>query len=69
MVIGIEALRHEESNIVNTSAEAYNLAAQVHHPKVHIIVDFFHLASEEEDPAILLLLKDQIVHLHLADAS
>jgi D-psicose/D-tagatose/L-ribulose 3-epimerase len=69
MVIGIEALRHEESNIVNTSAEAYNLAAQVHHPKVHIIVDFFHLASEGEDPAILLLLKDQIVHLHLADAS
>jgi D-psicose/D-tagatose/L-ribulose 3-epimerase len=58
MVIGIEALRHEESNIVNTSAEAYNLAAQVHHPKVHIIVDFFHLASEGEDPAILLLLKD-----------
>ncbi|HEY7307364.1 MAG TPA: sugar phosphate isomerase/epimerase family protein [Bryobacteraceae bacterium] len=69
MVIGIEALRHEESNIVNTSSEAYNLAAQTHHPKVHIIVDFFHLASEGEDPAILPLLKDQIVHLHFADAS
>src|SRR4051812_7848973 len=42
MVIGIEALRHEESNIVNTSSEAYNLAVQTHHPKVDIIVDFFH---------------------------
>jgi sugar phosphate isomerase/epimerase len=69
MVIGIEALRHEESNIVNTSSEAYNLAVQTHHPKVHIIVDFFHLASEGEDPAILPLLKDQIVHLHFADPS
>lgn len=69
MVIGIEALRHEESNIVNTSSEAYNLAVQTNHPKVHIIVDFFHLASEGEDPAILPLLKDQIVHLHFADAS
>ncbi len=69
MVIGIEALRHEESNIVNTSSEAYNLAVQTHHPKVHIIVDFFHLASEGEDPAILPILKDQIVHLHFADAS
>jgi D-psicose/D-tagatose/L-ribulose 3-epimerase len=69
MVIGIEALRHEESNIVNTSSEAYNLAVQTHHPRVHIIVDFFHLASEGEDPAILPLLKDHIVHLHFADAS
>jgi sugar phosphate isomerase/epimerase len=69
MVIGIEALRHEESNIVNTSSEAYNLAVQTHHPKVHILVDFFHLASEGEDPAILPFLKDQIVHLHFADAS
>jgi D-psicose/D-tagatose/L-ribulose 3-epimerase len=69
IVIGIEALRHEESNIVNTSSEAYNLAVQIHHPKVHIIVDFFHLASEGEDPAILPLLKDHIVHLHFADAS
>lgn len=69
IVIGIEALRHEESNIVNTSSEAYNLAVQTHHPKVHIIVDFFHLASEGEDPAILPLLKDHIVHLHFADAS
>lgn len=69
MVIGIEALRHEESNIVNTTAEAYNLAVQANHPKVHIIVDFFHLASEGEDPAIIPYLKDQIVHLHFADAS
>ncbi len=69
MVIGIEALRHEESNIVNTSSEAYNLAVQTHHPKIHIIVDFFHLASEGEDPATVPLLKDEIVHLHFADAS
>lgn len=69
MVIGIEALRHEESNIVNTSSDAYNLAVQTNHPKVHIIVDFFHLASEGENPAIVPLLKDQIVHLHFADAS
>ncbi|MBV9083172.1 MAG: sugar phosphate isomerase/epimerase [Acidobacteriaceae bacterium] len=69
MVIGIEALRHEESNILNTSSEAYNLAVQTNHPKVHIIVDFFHLASEGEDPAILPYLNNHIVHLHFADAS
>src|SRR5579863_3764597 len=69
MVIGIEALRHEESNIVNTTSDAYNLAVQTNHPKVHIICDFFHLASEGENPSILPYLKDQIVHLHFADPS
>lgn len=67
MVIGIEALRKAESNIVNTSAEAYLLAVQTNHPKTRIIVDFFHLVSEREDPAILRQVKDYVVHLHLAD--
>ena len=69
MVIGIEALRKAESNIVNTSAEAYQLAVQTNHPKIQIIVDFFHLASEREDPAILRQVKDYIVHLHFSDPS
>src|ERR1017187_5039520 len=69
MVIGIEALRKAESNIVNTSAEACQLAVQTNHPKIRIIVDFFHLANEREDPAILRRVKDYIVHLHFSDPS
>jgi D-psicose/D-tagatose/L-ribulose 3-epimerase len=67
MVIGIEAMRKAESNIVNTSAEAYQLAVQTDHPTTRIMIDFFHLASEQEDPAILRQVKDYVVHLHLAD--
>ena len=66
-VIGIEALRHQESNIVNTTAEAYQLSVDTNHPKIKIICDFYHLASEHEDPRVLLKVKDRLVHLHFAN--
>ena len=67
MVIGIEALRRPETNIVNSVAEALKLAREVNHPKIRIIVDFYHLAFENEDPAIVLEARDMIVHLQIAD--
>jgi D-psicose/D-tagatose/L-ribulose 3-epimerase len=66
-VIGIEALRKQESNIINTTADAYRLAVDSNHPKINIICDFFHLASENEDPKILQTVKDRLVHLHFAN--
>jgi D-psicose/D-tagatose/L-ribulose 3-epimerase len=67
MLIGIEALRKAESNIVNTSAEAYELAIRTNHPKIRMIVDFFHLVSEGEDPAIMRQAADYIIHIHFSD--
>jgi D-psicose/D-tagatose/L-ribulose 3-epimerase len=67
MVIGIEALRKPETNIVNSVAEALKLAREVNHPKIRIIVDFYHLAFEHEDPAVILDARDMIVHLQIAD--
>lgn len=67
MVIGIEPLRKPESNIVNSVAEAARLAREVNHPKVRIIVDFYHLTFENEDPDAILGAKDLIVHLQIAD--
>ena len=67
MVIGIEPLRKPESNIVNTVVEAARLAREVKHPKVRIIVDFYHLTFENEDPDAILEAGDLIVHLQIAD--
>lgn len=67
MVIGIEALRKPESNIINSVAEALKLAREVNHPKIRLIVDFYHLAFENEDPAVILEARDMIVHLQIAD--
>ena len=66
-VIAIEPLRKAESNIINSVAEAYELVLQTNHSKIQIVVDFFHLAEEGEDPKILLKVKDHIAHLHFAN--
>jgi sugar phosphate isomerase/epimerase len=67
MVIGIEALRKPETNIINSVADALKLAREVNHPKIRIIVDFYHLAFEHEDPSVILEARDMIVHLQIAD--
>jgi D-psicose/D-tagatose/L-ribulose 3-epimerase len=67
MVIGIEALRKPESNIINSQAEALKLAREVNHPKIRINLDFYHLTFENEDPAVILEARDMIAHLQIAD--
>ncbi|PYQ09057.1 MAG: sugar phosphate isomerase [Acidobacteria bacterium] len=67
MVIGIEALRKPETNIVNSVAEALRLAREVRHPRVKLIVDFYHLAFENEDPDVVLQAGDRVAHVQIAD--
>jgi len=67
IVIGIEPLRKQESNIINTGAEAYRLVREMQHPNVKMIIDYYHLRVEKEDPEILVEARDAIVHLHFAN--
>jgi D-psicose/D-tagatose/L-ribulose 3-epimerase len=67
MVIGIEPLRKQESNIINTGAEALRLVREVNHPQVKMIIDYYHLRVEQEDPGILRTAREHIVHLHFAN--
>jgi D-psicose/D-tagatose/L-ribulose 3-epimerase len=67
LMIGIEPLRKQECNIINTAAEAMKLAREVNHPNVKIIVDFYHLRQENEDPDIIRVAQKDIVHLHFAN--
>jgi len=67
IVIAIEPLRKQESNIINTGAEAFRLVREVDHPNVRMIIDYYHLAQEHEDPQILAEARDAIVHLHFAN--
>lgn len=67
MVIGIEPLRKQESNIINTGAEALRLVHDVNHPNVKMIIDFYHLREENEDPQIVWEARNEIVHFHFAN--
>ena len=67
IVVAIEPLRRQESNILNTGAEALEIVRLVRHPNVRMIIDYFHLREENEDPSILEVAKREIVHLHFAN--
>jgi D-psicose/D-tagatose/L-ribulose 3-epimerase len=67
LVIGLEPLRKQESNIINTGAEALQLVDEVKHPNVKMIIDYYHLRMENENPEILLRARENVVHLHFAN--
>jgi D-psicose/D-tagatose/L-ribulose 3-epimerase len=67
IVIAIEPLRRQESNILNTGAEALHMVRRVKHSHVAMIIDYFHLREENEDAKILQIAKGKIVHLHFAN--
>ena len=67
LAVAIEPLRHQESNILNTGAEALKMVRTVKHPNVRMIIDYYHLREENEDPRILEIARKEIVHLHFAN--
>jgi D-psicose/D-tagatose/L-ribulose 3-epimerase len=67
ITIAIEPLRKQETNIINSAAEGLELVNAINDPNFQLMIDFYHLASEQEDPAIVLRAKDHIRHLHTAN--
>ena len=67
ITVAIEPLRREETNIINSAAEGLELVRAVDHPNFQLMVDFYHLASEKEDPEIVLRARGHIRHLHTAN--
>jgi sugar phosphate isomerase/epimerase len=67
LIVAIEPLRRQESNILNTGAEALEMVRRVKHPNIRMIIDYFHLREENEDPRIIEIGRREIVHLHFAN--
>jgi sugar phosphate isomerase/epimerase len=67
VVIAIEPLRKQESNILNTGAETLQMVRKVKHPAIKMIIDYYHLRVENEDPHIVETARKEIVHLHFAN--
>ena len=67
ITVAIEPLRKEETNIINSAGEGLRLVEDVKDPNFQLMIDFYHLASEHEDPAIVIKAKDHLRHLHVAN--
>lgn len=67
LTIAIEPLRRDETNIINSAAEGLELVTAIDDPNFQLMVDFYHLAIEREDPEIVVRARDHIRHLHMAN--
>jgi D-psicose/D-tagatose/L-ribulose 3-epimerase len=67
LVIALEPLRRQETNIVNTAAEGLALVEAVDRPAFQLLVDFYHLTVEAEDPAVVVRAGSRLRHVHIAN--
>lgn len=66
ITVAIEPISRPESNIVNTVADGLRLMREVDHSHIRLLVDFYHLCMESEDPSILLEAGGGVRHVHFA---
>lgn len=67
ITVAIEPLRRAETNIINSAAEGLRLVEAVDDPGFQLMVDFYHLASEHEDPGIIVRAGPRLRHVHMAN--
>lgn len=67
VLIGIEPLRRQECNFINTIVEGAELAERADHPNVRIIADLYHMLQNGEEPATIGQVGQWIVHTHIAE--
>ncbi len=67
ITIVVEPLRRQETNIINTAREGLALVRAVDRPEIRLLVDFYHLAEEGEDPGVIAEAGPLVVHTHIAN--
>lgn len=67
IIICIEPLNRDATNFINTVIEGGNIVEQVSHPNVKLVVDFYHMLCNDEDPSDIEKLKGKVAHCHIAE--
>jgi D-psicose/D-tagatose/L-ribulose 3-epimerase len=67
ITIVIEPLCKLESNIINTAGEGLQLVKAVDRENIKLLVDYYHLVMEKENPEIILDAGPYIKHIHFAN--
>ena len=68
LTIAIEPLNRKDLNILNSVAEAVELATLVDRRPVHVLADFYHM-DEEQEPLDRISRHGQwLAHIHVADS-
>jgi sugar phosphate isomerase/epimerase len=67
ITVVIEPICKLESNIINTAAEGLQLSRAVNRESIKLLVDYYHLTMEKEDPEIISRAGSCIKHIHFAN--
>jgi len=67
ITIAIEPIYKGESNFINTAAEGLKLAKDADRDNIRLLIDYYHLALENENPEIILEAAPYLKHIHFAD--
>lgn len=69
IIIAIEPLRREECNIINTVSEGLSLVRKVNRKNIKLLVDYYHMTYQNEEPKIIIKARDYIQHIHFANVN
>jgi sugar phosphate isomerase/epimerase len=68
IVLAIEPVRRQESDLVNTLSEGVQMAREVGHPHVRMMGDTHHMHYEDTDPAAAAReAAGWVIHMHFSD--
>jgi len=67
ITVVIEPLCKLESNIINTAAEGLRLVKAAGPENIKLLIDYYHLVMERENPEIILDAGSYIKHIHFAN--
>ena len=67
VVIAIEPLNTEESNVINSVTEGAEIVQRVNRPSIRVLADFYHMDEENEPLHNIVTCRDWLEHVHVAD--
>jgi D-psicose/D-tagatose/L-ribulose 3-epimerase len=67
ITVVIEPICKLESNIINTAGEGLQLVKAADRENIKLLVDYYHLVMEKEDPEIIVRAGPYIKHTHFAN--
>ena len=66
ITIVLEPISRPEANFINLTEEAFALVGEVDHPRIRLLVDYFHMTGESESPSFLREVGHAVHHVHFA---